>query len=107
MPLTDRDYDLISLYIDDALTPPERRAVESRLGSDAELRGEHDAIKQTVLLIKSMPEMIAPRDLRLTPKMASDVLAELTARRPIQRARTPIFRSFTNLAAAAASLVLV
>ena len=83
MPLTERDYDLLSLYIDDALTPPERRAIESRLASDAEFRAELDALRQTIALVKSLPEMVAPRDLRLTPKMAAEVLAELKAAAPL------------------------
>jgi hypothetical protein len=107
MPLTERDYDLLSLYIDDALTPPERRAVESRLASDAEYRAELDALRQTIALVKSLPEMVAPRDLRLTPKMAADVLAELKAAQPAPRPRRTVIQTLTTFAAAAASLVLV
>lgn len=106
MPLTDRDYDLLSLYIDDDLTPPERRAVESRLKAEPELREELAALRQTVALIKAMPEMITPRDLRLSPKVAAEVLAELAAR-PVARVHRPALRLMSNLAAAAASLVLV
>lgn len=108
MPLTDRDYDLISLYIDDALTPTERRAVESRLATDAAFRAEHEAIRQTIQLIKAMPEMIAPRDLRLTPEMAADILAEPRPAPAVRRATpTRSLRMWTTFASAAASLVLV
>ena len=107
MPLTERDYDLLSLYIDDALTPPERRAVESRLASDAEFRAELDALRQTIALVKSLPEMVAPRDLRLTPKMAAAVMAELKAAQPTAKKRSSIVYRLTTFAAAAASLVLV
>lgn len=107
MPLTERDYDLLSLYIDDALTPPERRAIESRVASDAEFRAELDALRRTVALVKSLPEMVAPRDLRLTPKMAADVLAELKAAEPVRKIRPTIVYRLTTFAAAAASLVLV
>lgn len=107
MPLTERDYDLLSLYIDDALTPPERRAIESRLASDAEFRAELDALRQTIALVKSLPEMVAPRDLRLTPKMAADVLAELKAAQPVRKTRPTLIYRLTTIAAAAASLVLV
>lgn len=106
MPLTDRDYDLLSLYIDDELTPPERRAVELRLKDEPEFRAELAALRQTVALIKAMPEMITPRDLRLSPKIAAEVLAEIAAR-PVPRVHRPALRLMTNLAAAAASLVLV
>ena len=107
MPLTERDYDLLSLYIDDALTPPERRAIESRLASDAEFRAELDALRRTVALVKSLPEMVAPRDLRLTPKIAADVLAELKAAQPVRKNRQTVVYRLTSIAAAAASLVLV
>lgn len=107
MPLTERDYDLLSLYIDDALTPPERRAIESRLKSDAEFRAELDALRRTVALVKSLPEMVAPRDLRLTPKIAADVLAELKAAQPAPKTRPTMIYRLTTIAAAAASLVLV
>lgn len=105
MPLTERDYDLLSLYIDDALTPAERREVESRLGSDAEFRAEHDALKQTVSLIRALPEMIAPRDLRLTQAMAADAVEALTP--PVSHTRTRIFRIASSLTSAAASFILV
>jgi hypothetical protein len=107
MPLTDRDYDLLSDYIDDALTPGERRAVESRLAADAEYRDELAALRQTVALVKSLPGMIAPRDLRLTQKTAATIVAELTSKPYVARARTPAVRLLTTFAAAAASLALV
>lgn len=107
MPLTDRDYDLLSLYIDDALTPPERRAVDARLKTESELRSELEALKQTISLVKSMPELIAPRDLRLSPKVAADVLAEVAAQTQALRMRPTMLRLVSNFAAAAASLVLV
>lgn len=106
MALTERDYDLLSLYIDDALTPPERRAIESRLASDAEFRAELDALRRTIELVKSLPEMVAPRDLRLTLQIAAEVLAELKAAQPPKRRSSVVYR-LTTIASAAASLVLV
>lgn len=107
MPLTERDYDLLSLYIDDALTPPERRALESRLASDAEFRAELDTLRQTIALVKSLPEMVAPRDLRLTPAAAAEILAELKAAVSVRKPRPSIVYRLATVAAAAASLVLV
>lgn len=107
MPLTDRDYDLLSLYLDDALTPTERSAVESRLAADAELRAELEALRRTIALVRTMPEMVAPRDLRLTAQQAADIVKTLRAAAPAVRTRRPIIRTLTTLAAAAASLVLV
>lgn len=107
MPLNDRDYDLLSLYINDALTPDEQRDVESRLASDAEMREELAALRQTVSLINGMPEMVALRDLRLSPAMVADTLAGYAEPRPVVRTRVSAMRILTNFAAAAASFVLV
>lgn len=108
MPLTERDYDLLSLYVDDALPPPERHALEARLAAEDGLRVELEALRRTIALVKSLPEMVAPRDLRLTSEIAASVLAELQAAQPaVIRPRRPVTHLLTSFAAAAASLVLV
>jgi len=105
--LTDRDYDLISGYLDDALTDSERAEVESRLLRDTEFAAELTAIRHTITLVKTLPELVAPRDFRLTPEQVS-------AFTPMQAKSTwtPNFaprltRTFLPLMSAAASLILV
>jgi anti-sigma factor RsiW len=70
--LTDTDYELISAYLDDMLTSPERSQFEARLKQDAALRQELHAIRQTVALVERLPVVKAPRDFTLTPAQVSD-----------------------------------
>jgi hypothetical protein len=94
--LTDRDYQLLSDYLDEALSSSERAALETRLGTDDELRGEYEALRQTVTLIQALPVRKAPRDFTLNAAQA---------RRPAQRLwLSPTFVS--GLSAAAAMLLI-
>lgn len=67
--LTDLDYELLSAYLDGALTESERTALESRLRDDRELRQELDALRATVQLVNQLPLRKAPRDFTLTAAM--------------------------------------
>jgi anti-sigma factor RsiW len=67
--LTDLDYELLSAYLDDALTAAERSALETRLQTEAALRTELDALRQTVTLVRGLPPLTAPRNFTLTPAM--------------------------------------
>ena len=67
--LTDLDYELLSAYLDGALTESERTALESRLHDDRELRQELDALQATVQLVNQLPLRKAPRDFTLTTAM--------------------------------------
>ncbi len=60
--LTDLDYELLSAYIDGALTESERTAFELRLQADPELRGELDELRATVTLLNNLLPLKAPRD---------------------------------------------
>jgi anti-sigma factor RsiW len=109
MPLPDSDYDLISAYLDNALATHERRQVELRLTSEPELARELDALRQTISLLKSMPELTAPRDFTLSKAQARTIDAELAAEQESHRPRviTPNFRRRAVPAlSAVASLVL-
>jgi hypothetical protein len=92
--LTDLDYDLLSAYIDDALTESERTALESRLQSEPELRGELDELRATVTLLNNLPTLKAPRDFTLDARYA-------------RRSSTFFFTSaaFTALSSAAAIIL--
>jgi len=105
--LTNRDYDLISGTLDDALTDSERAEVESRLLRDAEFAAELNAIRRTITLVKTLPELTAPRDFRLTRAQAADIAREgaQIARRP-QRTSN-VGRTFFLIMNAAASFILV
>ena len=74
--LNDTDYELLSAYIDGVLSDSERSALEVRLRDDSLLRGELNALRQTVSLINQLPTLKAPRDFTLTPEMVGIRLVE-------------------------------
>jgi hypothetical protein len=65
MSVTERDYELISAYLDGELTAAEQAEVEARLQNDAELRRELQSLRQTVTLIQQLPARSAPRNFTL------------------------------------------
>lgn len=65
--MTEQDFELLSAYIDNALTPEERATLEARLLTDAALRAELDALQRTVTMIRALPELRAPRNYTLDP----------------------------------------
>jgi hypothetical protein len=97
--LNDRDVELLSAYLDGALTPAERAALEARLQADAALRRDLDGLRQTVALVRALPRLAAPRSFALTPAQAGLV----DRPRPL-----PFFVSsaFSALSAAAAVVLL-
>lgn len=68
--LTDFDYELLSAYIDGALTTSERAALEKRLQTEPELSRELDELRATVTLLNNLPVLKAPRDLTLDVRYA-------------------------------------
>jgi len=99
--LTDGDYELISAYIDDALTAAERAEFEARLQSDDLLASELDAVRRTVVAVRDLPVLKAPRNFTVTPQMIGQLPANITPLSSSRR-RTPWMYG-----AAAAVLVLV
>ncbi len=77
--LTERDIELLSAYLDDALDPAEKAELEARLLVERNLRRELEAMRQTVGLLRAMPPLKAPRDftLPLAIPQATSTLAHL------------------------------
>jgi|GEM_PF-757352 len=94
---TEQDYELLSAYLDGALPPTERTALETRLGADDGLRQELEALRQTVTLIGNLPARTAPRDFTLTPAMV----------RPARWLIFPTSAAFSGVAAAAATILIL
>jgi len=61
--------DQLNAYLDDALSPAERAALEAVLSRDPALQAELDALWSTRDLLRALPTLRSPRDLRLTPAM--------------------------------------
>jgi hypothetical protein len=69
--VTERDYELLSAYLDDMLDAGERSALEQRLRQDPALQQELDALQDTIALIKQLPTLKAPRNFTLTADMVA------------------------------------
>ncbi len=67
--LTFRDYELLSAYMDGALSPGERRRVEKQLETRAEFRKALSELQQTRKAMRSMPHIRVPRNFFITPAM--------------------------------------
>lgn len=97
--LSDQELEMLSAYLDGALTADERSRLESRLQDDPRLRRELSILRKTVELVKVVPPVKAPRDFTVTREM-------LRARPP----RVLIFPATTlvsTLSAVAAMLFVV
>ena len=92
--LSETDLELLSAYLDGALSESERTALEARLQTDAELRRELARLRATVELVKSLPNLTPPRDLTLTPRM-------------VRRPTILTSAAFSVLSAAAAVVLLI
>jgi anti-sigma factor RsiW len=75
--MTDFDLELLSSYLDDALTAEERRTLELRLAQDMTLRAELDRLRETRALLRALPMLRAPRDFALTPAMIAPKQANI------------------------------
>lgn len=97
--LNDQDYELLSAYMDGALAPDERTALEARLAAETELREELEALQSTVALIRALPVREAPRNFTLTRGMVQ-------ARRPAPR-RFMLTSTAISFVSAAAAVFLI
>jgi anti-sigma factor RsiW len=61
--------ELLSAYIDGALSPREQARLEAQLAQDADLRARLESLQRTVALVRGMPPVQAPRNFLLTPAM--------------------------------------
>src|SRR5512142_1267444 len=85
-----RDIELLSSYLDGRLNAPETSRLEARLSKEPELQATLEDLRQTRTLLRRLPQRRAPRNFRLTPKMAG-------VRPPAPRSY-PVFRFATALA---------
>lgn len=86
-----RDVEVLSAYLDGQLSPSEAARLEARLSSDPSLKATLEDLRQTRTLLRKLPQRRAPRNFRLSPKMAG--------LRPPEPRAYPAFRLATALAA--------
>jgi hypothetical protein len=85
-----RDVELLSEYLDGRLSPSDAARLEARLSADASLKATLQDLRETRGLLRSLPQRRAPRNFRLTPKMAGV--------RPPEPRAYPVFRLATAIA---------
>ncbi|MBN2304749.1 MAG: zf-HC2 domain-containing protein [Anaerolineae bacterium] len=64
---SERDFELLSAYLDGELPDRERAALEQRLSQDHALRDLLDDLRNTVALVRDLPRLKAPRSFTLDP----------------------------------------
>ncbi len=101
--LSDRDYELLSAYLDGGLAAAERSALEQRLNTEPALKAELAALAETVALLNQLPSRRAPRNFTLTSAMIG---RGTTPRRGLlYLATSPAFSAVS--AAAAVFLIMI
>lgn len=98
---SDQDYELLTAYIDDELSPADRQRLEQRLATDTQLRAEMESLRETSAIIRTLPPLTAPRDFTLTPDIAR------RSARPNRLIRFTTSPVFSTLSAAAAVFLLL
>ncbi|TET55507.1 MAG: hypothetical protein E3J64_00170 [Anaerolineales bacterium] len=91
---------LLSAYMDGQMADPERSRLEVRLGEDAALRAELEALRHTVRLLGELPTVAVPRNFILPRETTARAQA---ASRPI--ARRPLFAPVLTAATSLATLL--
>lgn len=66
-----RDLELLSAYLDGALSPEQVARLELQLKTDPQLRAEFEALQQTRALLRQMPRRRAPRNFTLSPRQVA------------------------------------
>lgn len=86
-----RDVELLNAYLDGELDSTQRQRLESRLGSDLELKSILEELREARMVLRRLPQRRAPRNFTLTPKMAG-------IKPPLPRSY-PVFRYASAVAA--------
>ena len=97
-PISDRDWEAISAYLDGELNPKERARLDARLQTNADLRAALEDLRRTRAVLRSQPQLRAPRNFTLSPQ----TVGQVRQRRPALRL-SPVF----GMVSAFASFLLV
>lgn len=86
----------ISAYLDDALSPSEKRKLEVRLSRNPKLREQYEKLRRIKIILGQLPRLRAPRRYTLTPEMVK-----------VRRPRPKPFITSLRLATALSAVLLV
>lgn len=88
--------EMLSAYIDGEVTEQERTLIEAAIAQDEEIAWRLNSLRQTVSLLRELPELALPRAFMLTPDQvqsaqAGEQMASVgaTARRPVATPAAP------------------
>lgn len=101
--IPEQDFERLSAYLDDELSPAEKGRLEARLSGDTELSAALSDLRRQARALRGLPAFKSPRNFTLTVEQARAL------RRPRPRffeALFPALRLTTSLSAAAFALVL-
>lgn len=88
--ISDKELEVLSAYLDGEINRKERERIESRLSQDKGLQEIYEQLRNNRAVMRSLPQLRAPRDYTLTPEMVGQVLEP--------RQLFPVFRLATVLA---------
>lgn len=71
--ISERDYEVLSAYVDGQLNERDSNSLEARLADDRELRHTLKALRQDKLLLQKLPALRAPRNFTLTTTQAAAI----------------------------------
>jgi len=95
----------LDAYVDGELTPPEHARFDAHVASCARCARQVEDARALNAILRSMPEVPAPRSFRLTPEMANQARA---ASAPVARpSRVPLFVAQLATGVAVAALATV
>ena len=69
MRITTREWAQLSAYLDNELSPRERRKIEARLKTRPELQATLENLRKTKMVLAEAPRLALPRSFTLTPQM--------------------------------------
>lgn len=100
--MNEHDIELLSAYIDNQLSEPERDMLLARLQNEPDLQKTLASLQATVALLGKLPTLKAPRAYVLTPEMLGQALPT-----PKQSKPHKIIPLWTSLSSVAAALLFI
>jgi hypothetical protein len=67
--ISNRDWELLSAYMDGQLSSGKRAQLDARMQTNPELRAALDELTKTRAMLRSLPRLKAPHSIKLTPEM--------------------------------------